>query len=103
MHQSEGQCHVIANHLGDLGYLGNDVALSPGLMQFMRLKEDWIRLNARLFGYRLMMDRIVPGGVSTDIDAQGVLAILEQADSLEREVRTPKDIYDEHAGLQDRS
>jgi Ni,Fe-hydrogenase III large subunit/Ni,Fe-hydrogenase III component G len=92
----------VANHLGDLGYLGNDVALSFGLMQFMRLKEDWIRLNARLFGHRLMMDRIVPGGVLTDVDAEGVLAILEQADSLDREVRTLKDIYDEHAGLQDR-
>lgn len=58
----------VANHLGDLGYLGNDVALSFGLMQFMRLKEDWIRLNAGLFGHRLLMDRIVPGGVAVDPD-----------------------------------
>ena len=55
----------IANHLGDLGYLGNDVALAFGLAQFMRLKEDWVRLNATLFGHRLLMDRIVPGGVGT--------------------------------------
>ena len=39
----------IANHLGDLGYLGNDVALSFGFMQFWRLKEDWLRLSAKLF------------------------------------------------------
>lgn len=92
----------IANHLGDLGYLGNDAALAFGLMQFMRLKEDWVRLNATLFGHRLLMDRIVPGGVSVDLDAAGGKAIIEQCDSIGREVRTLKHIYDEHAGLQDR-
>ena len=29
----------VANHLGDLGYLGNDVALSFGFFQFWRLKR----------------------------------------------------------------
>ena len=92
----------IANHLGDLGYLGNDVALSFGLMQFMRLKEDWIRLNAKLFGHRLLMDRIVPGGVAVDIDDSGHDDILRQCDEIGHEVRHLKNIYDEHAGLQDR-
>ena len=92
----------VANHLGDLGYLGNDVAFSFGLMQFMRLKEDLIRLNARLFGHRLLMDRIIPGGVSVDLSAEGAQAILDQCAILEREVRKLKSIYDEHAGLQDR-
>ncbi len=92
----------IGNHLGDLGYLGNDAALAFGLMQFMRLKEDWIRLNGELFGHRLMMDRIVPGGVGADLDARGSRRILAQCDDLEREVQALKRIYDAHAGLQDR-
>jgi len=92
----------VANHLGDLGYLGNDVALSFGLMQFMRLKEDWIRLNAKLFGHRLLMDRVVPGGVSIDLDAQGINALRQQCLTIDTEVRRLKSIYDEHAGLQDR-
>ena len=92
----------VANHLGDLGYLGNDVAVSFGLMQFMRLKEDWVRLNASLFGHRLLMDRIIPGGVSVDLDAAGAKAITEQCHALGREVQNLKQIYDEHAGLQDR-
>lgn len=92
----------IVNHLGDLGYLGNDVALAFGLMQFMRLKEDWVRLNARLFGHRFLMDRIVPGGVTIDVDEAGARAINDQCDVLEKELRTLKGIYDEHAGLQDR-
>ena len=92
----------IANHLGDLGYLGNDVALAFGLMQFMRLKEDWIRLNASLFGHRLLMDRVVPGGVAVDLDARGAQAIIDQCHALSVELRRLKKIYDEHAGLQDR-
>ena len=92
----------IVNHLGDLGYLGNDVALAFGLMQFMRLKEDWMRLNAELFGHRFAMDRIVPGGVTVDITDAGRQATAGQCDALERELRVLKNIYDEHAGLQDR-
>ena len=92
----------IVNHLGDLGYLGNDVALPFGLMQFMRLKEDWVRLNARMFGHRFTMDCVVPGGVTVDVDDDGSRAIVAQCDALERELRTLKGIYDEHAGLQDR-
>ncbi|MBI5330423.1 MAG: NADH-quinone oxidoreductase subunit C [Betaproteobacteria bacterium] len=90
----------IANHLGDLGYLGNDVALSFGFMQFWRLKEDWLRLSAQLFGHRYLFDCILPGGVAADLaDAP---ALLAAADRLEAEVRELKTIYDEHAGLQDR-
>lgn len=92
----------VANHLGDLGAMGNDVALAFGLMQFMRLKEDWVRLNARLFGHRFMMDRIVPGGVTIDVDEQGAQALFAQCEGLESELRMLKNIYDEHAGLQDR-
>ncbi|MDR1162741.1 MAG: NADH-quinone oxidoreductase subunit C [Candidatus Accumulibacter sp.] len=92
----------VANHLGDLGYLGNDVALSFGLMQFMRIKEDWLRLNARLFGHRFMMDKIVPGGVTVDLDDAGVAEVVEQCRTTERDVHRLKDVYEEHAGLQDR-
>lgn len=92
----------IANHLGDLGYLGNDAALSFGLSQFSRLREDWLRLSGELFGHRLMMDNIVPGGVARDLPNAGGKQILAQCDSIEREVRILKEIYDEHAGLQDR-
>ena len=36
----------IANHLGDLGYLGNDAGFAFGLAQFSRLKEDVLRTNS---------------------------------------------------------
>jgi len=92
----------VANHLGDLGALGNDAALAFGLTQFMRLKEDWLRLSAQLFGHRFMMDRIVPGGVAVDLDSPALNAIVEQCYAFDREVKVLRNIYDEHAGLQDR-
>jgi Ni,Fe-hydrogenase III large subunit/Ni,Fe-hydrogenase III component G len=92
----------VANHLGDLGYLGNDVALSFGFMQFWRRKEDWLRLTAELFGHRYLFDRIVPGGVAVDIPESGRARLATETGRIEAEVRSLKEIYDEHAGLQDR-
>src|SRR6266705_3142588 len=92
----------IANHLGDLGYLGNDVALSFGFFQFWRLKEDLLRLNARLFGHRYLMDAIAPGGVATDLSPPQAELLLEGLERIRREVVTLRSIYDEHAGAQDR-
>ncbi len=92
----------VANHLGDLGALGNDAALAFGFSQFMRLKEDWLRLNGKFFGHRFMMDRIVPGGVALDLEAPALAAVVEQCDAIGREVKELRKIYDEHAGLQDR-
>jgi len=92
----------IANHLGDLGALGNDAALAFGFSQFMRLKEDWLRLNGKFFGHRFMIDRIVPGGVALDLEAPALAAVVEQCGAVGREVKELRKIYDEHAGLQDR-
>ena len=92
----------IANHLGDLGHLGNDGGLAFGLAQFSRLKEDQLRTNARLFGHRYLMDRIVPGGVTVDLERAACEAILEEAARLEAELLALRAIYYDHPGLQDR-
>jgi Ni,Fe-hydrogenase III large subunit/Ni,Fe-hydrogenase III component G len=92
----------LANHLGDLGYLGNDGGLAFGLAQFLRLKEDLLRSNAALFGHRYAMDRVVPGGVVIDLDAAALDRLRREADRLERELGVLRAIYDDHAGLQDR-
>jgi Ni,Fe-hydrogenase III large subunit len=92
----------IANHLGDLGDLGNDVALSFGFAQFWILKEQVLRNNAALFGHRYMMDKIVPGGVAADLTVSGKSTLRDECTMLEREVRVLRNIYEEHAGMQDR-
>ena len=90
----------VANHLGDLGYLGNDVALSFGFFQFWRLKESLLRVNGELFGHRYLMDFVVPGGVARDLPSPNTL--LEKLDEIGVEVAALRAIYDEHAGAQDR-
>ncbi len=92
----------IANHLGDLGYLGNDVALSFGFAQFWILKEQVLRNNAALFGHRYLMDSIIPGGVAAGLTEAGKQVLLEECAMLEREVAVLRGIYEEHAGVQDR-
>jgi Ni,Fe-hydrogenase III large subunit/Ni,Fe-hydrogenase III component G len=92
----------VANHLGDLGALGNDAALAFGLAQFSRLREDWQRESMHAFGHRLMMDAVVPGGVAADPGAATLDRLRAQCDAVEAELRLLRTIYDEHAGLQDR-
>ena len=92
----------LLNHLGDLGYLGNDAALAFGFAQFWILKEDLLRMNGELFGHRYLMDRIVPGGVTCDLDNAGSMLIAEMLHHIEHETAILKRIYDDHAGMQDR-
>jgi Ni,Fe-hydrogenase III large subunit/Ni,Fe-hydrogenase III component G len=92
----------VANHLGDLGALGNDGAFAFGLAQFSRLREDWLRLSMQVFGHRLLMDRVVPGGVAGDLPEHAIGLLTTPCDAIEAEVRALRAIYDEHAGLQDR-
>ncbi len=92
----------IASHLGDLGHLGNDAGFAFGLAQFSRLREDVLRANLALFGHRLLMDCIVPGGVACDLDARHIERLRAECDALEREAGLVRDIYNDHAGVQDR-
>jgi Ni,Fe-hydrogenase III large subunit len=92
----------VANHLGDLGALGNDAAFSFGLAQFSRLREDWLRMSQDVFGHRLMMDVVVPGGVDGELSQSSSDRMRWHCDEVEREVGALRRIYDEHAGLQDR-
>ncbi|QBR04214.1 NADH-quinone oxidoreductase subunit C [Paraburkholderia pallida] len=92
----------VANHLGDLGALGNDAGFAFGLMQFSRMKEDWLRMNERAFGHRYLFDVIAPGGLAGDLEPDTAHAISDQCERIERDVRSLRRIYDDHPGLQDR-
>jgi Ni,Fe-hydrogenase III large subunit len=92
----------LANHLGDLGALGNDAGLALGFAQFLRLKEDLLRVNAQIWSARYPMDALVPGGVRDDLTPVGAQLLWESMDRLERELLVLRELYDNHAGLQDR-
>jgi len=92
----------IANHLGDLGAICNDVAFAILFYQFYRLKEMVVRTNRKLFGHRFLMDRVVPGGVTVDIDRSGIAVVLSEMDWLAKEFERLIVIYDENSSVEDR-
>ncbi|HVP62906.1 MAG TPA: NADH-quinone oxidoreductase subunit C [Myxococcaceae bacterium] len=92
----------IANHLGDLGALGNDAGFALGLTQFSRLKEDLLRANAEVLGARYLLDLVIPGGVATDLTEERKRVLVQQSFLLETAVLGLRSLYDEHPGLQDR-
>ena len=92
----------VANHVGDLGALGNDGGLAIGLAQFSRLREDWLRRSGEAFGHRLMMDALCPGGLAADVSPSSLSRISEDCARLAGELAALRALYEEHAGLQDR-
>ena len=67
----------IANHLGDLGALGNDAGFAFGLAQFSRLKERLLRATEQALGRRYLLDFVVPGGTHHDLAPAGTAALDE--------------------------
>jgi Ni,Fe-hydrogenase III large subunit len=92
----------IANHLNDWGFVCNDAAFAFPHARCGVLREGVLRANAIAFGHRLMMDCVIPGGVSVDIAEGGDAAILAALDAVEAEIPSLVTIYDTHASLQDR-
>jgi len=92
----------IANHLGDIGAICNDVGFAFAHVQCARLREQWQRRSRALFGHRLMMDAIVPGGVANDL-ATGVAGELRaDHEALRRAVTPLFAIIGDHPSLDDR-
>lgn len=92
----------LANHLGDLGALGNDAGFAFGLTQFSRMKEDFLRINQACLGARYLMDFVVPGGVASDLSDGASRLLLDRYTVIESDVVSMRNIYDNHAGVQDR-
>jgi Ni,Fe-hydrogenase III large subunit len=92
----------IANHLGDLGALGNDAGFAFGLAQFSRLKELWLRALEAALGQRYLFDFVVPGGVARDAERDPLEQLADCARDVGAEAATIRTIYDEHSGVRDR-
>jgi len=93
----------IANHLGDIGAICNDAAFSMMHAECGILREETLRASAAAFGHRLMMDRIVPGGVATDLTPAGQEMLLALTKGLRRQFPELIELYDNTASLQDRT
>src|SRR5712691_2855173 len=92
----------IANHLGDFGAICNDASFALMHAQCGMLRELTLRAAAASFGHRLMMDCVVPGGVSADLRPDGATQVRALLTEIGRLFPKLVELYDNTASLQDR-
>jgi Ni,Fe-hydrogenase III large subunit len=93
----------LANHFGDIGAICNDASFSIMHAQCGVLRERTLRTADACFGHRLMMDRVVPGGVAQDLGAAGMAAVNALLAEVRRVFPRLVGLYDNTASLQDRT
>ncbi|KAA2214561.1 hydrogenase large subunit [Teichococcus oryzae] len=92
----------IANHLNDWGALCGDAAFAWPQARCGVLREGLLRAQEAAFGHRLMMDRVVPGGVSIDIARSGPDRLRAALAGIGDGLPALRRITEEQASLQDR-
>ena len=60
------------NHIADVGAICTDTGFAVANVHALRLREDLLRLNARLVGHRLLRGSLVLGGVARDFAAEQI-------------------------------
>jgi Ni,Fe-hydrogenase III large subunit len=93
----------IANHFGDIGAICNDASFAIAHAHCGIFRECVLAICDTVFGHRLMMDRIMPGGVAADISAQDAEAIVATLDDVKPRFAEIVRLYDETPSLQDRT
>jgi Ni,Fe-hydrogenase III large subunit len=93
----------LANHFGDIGAICNDASFSIMYAQCGILRERTLRVSEACFGHRLMMDRVVPGGVAADLAAGNIDKLRWLLDNIRRRFPELVEMYDNTASLQDRT
>ena len=93
----------LANHFGDIGAICNDASFSLMHAHCGILREHVLRVADACFGHRLMMDRVVPGGVAADLAKDGAEACRRWSRTIRRRFPELIELYDSTASLQDRT
>ena len=93
----------LANHCGDIGAICNDAAFALMHAHCAVLRERVLRAGAACFGHRLLMDCVVPGGVTTDLPADGISVLRALLAEFRRQFPPLIDLYDNTASLQNRT
>jgi Ni,Fe-hydrogenase III large subunit len=93
----------LANHFGDIGAICNDASFSLMHAHCGILREQVLRTADACFGHRLMMDRVVPGGVAADLRTEGASRIRDLLRLVEQRFPRLVELYDNTASLQDRT
>jgi Ni,Fe-hydrogenase III large subunit len=93
----------VANHLGDFAAICNDASFTLIFAHAMTTRERVLQAAETSFGHRLMMDRVVPGGVTGDLPPDAPARLLRLADHIERRLAYLFRIYENKPSLLDRT
>ena len=93
----------LANHMGDIGAICNDAAFSIVHANFAMLREEIVRTNHTCFGHRLLMDRVVPGGMAVDLEPEGAAVLRELLPMVRTRFDELVDIYDNSPSMLERA
>ena len=78
----------LANHVGDMGALANDVGFLPTASYCGRLRGDFLNMTGVICGSRLGRGLVRPGGVAFDIDDSMRDDLLGRLERARRDVRS---------------
>ncbi len=93
----------LANHFGDIGAICNDASFTIMHAHCGILREQVLRAADACFGHRLMMDRVIPGGVAADLRGDGVATVISALEIFRQRFPRLVELYDNTASLQDRT
>ncbi|CAB4242998.1 Hydrogenase expression protein HypE / NADH-quinone oxidoreductase subunit D (NuoD) [Methylacidimicrobium sp. AP8] len=93
----------VANHLGDIGAICNDAAFARMHAFCTVLREKIVRAADLCFGHRLMMDRIVPGGMRAMPSGEALRRLREVCEEIAAALPGIQEVYETTPSLQDRT
>jgi Ni,Fe-hydrogenase III large subunit len=93
----------MSHHVNDVGAICNDASVVVLHAQATLIRETILQAAQHCFGHRLMMDRIIPGGVATDLTPEGARHIEETLDRALTGLAHVARVYDQSPSLQDRT
>jgi len=82
----------IANHVGDLGALCNDIGYLPGASWFGRLRGDFLTALMEITANRYGRGLVMPGGVRFAIDAARRTALTARLERAKRDLEATAEV-----------
>jgi Ni,Fe-hydrogenase III large subunit len=89
----------LANHVGDIGALANDVGFLPVASFCGRLRGDYLNATAVLCGNRFGRGLVRPGGVTADLDVAEAAALRAWLIPVARDTRGALELFFEASSV----
>ncbi|MBI2493357.1 MAG: NADH-quinone oxidoreductase subunit C [Candidatus Rokubacteria bacterium] len=70
------------NHVADVGMIVNDTGYAFGHAHCFRIREELLRLDARVCGHRLLRGAVVPGGVTGPVERANLAEVAATVERL---------------------